>query len=287
MQRQCPDVHTWVREQKCRMGANGRAVGLRFNTQAAPWVQDTWIHEVRAYHENMFGVDGALLSLMVQPVRQLRTNAELFSAVVHGLGVRKVSMWSLGRMEWLAFELVAQALQVLRDRANNEEDEFWRAIETHLSRGRTDINLSIAFAPHKMQLVGEELEASAAGAGERADVILLAWPKGAEEPTALGWAYHTTNVPRGTASMRPGQQYPESRILWRQCVSLPNLMTQAATAVAGEAELASPEDPRTLPDAATWLGAFSTTTDEDEQMSDASVDFSDQLSDTSVDYGES
>ena len=59
-----------------------------------------------------------------------------------------------------------------------------------------------------------------------------------------------------------------------------------ATAVAGKAELASPEDPRTLPGAAPWLGAFSTTTDEDEQMSDASVDFSDQLSDTSVNYGE-
>ena len=56
------------------------------------------------------------------------------------------------------------------------------AIEAHMRR---HIDLSVAVAPHHMHLVGNELEATAPGAGGRADVILLTWPMGAEEPTAL------------------------------------------------------------------------------------------------------
>ena len=57
-------------------------------------------------------------------------------------------------------------------------------------------------------------------------------PMHAGDPTALGSAYHTTNVYPGTASQRAGQSYPESRILWRPCVSLPGLMEQAANNLA-------------------------------------------------------
>ena len=123
-----------------------------------------------------------------------------------------------------------------------------------------------------MRLVGEELETSAPGAGERADVLLLAsGPKGDSDPKVLGIAYHTTNVPYGTASMRRGQPYPESRILWRQYILLPGLMEEAATAVAVRAGFKSPGPPTTLPDAEEWKTALSATPRQDDQMSDATV----------------
>ena len=97
---------------------------------------------------------------------------------------------------------------------------------------RAAISISIAFASHKMRKVGDDLETAAAGAGERADVLLLAQPSTTDTPSVLGLAYHTTNVPSGTASMNPGQVYPESRILWRYNVPMPDLMQVAATSLA-------------------------------------------------------
>ena len=100
--------------------------------------------------------------------------------------------------------------------------------------------ISIAFPPHKMRKVGDDLETDAAGAGERADVLLLAWPYDTNVASVLGSAYHTTNVPTGTASMNPGQVYPESRILWRYNAPLPDLMKVAASSLACRLGLPSP-----------------------------------------------
>ena len=155
-------------------------------------------------------------------------------------------------MEWLALELVAEARQVLLHRKNNIDDGLWRVLEEELKEPRSDVDLSIAFAPHKMRLSGDELEASAPGAGERSDVLLLAWPTHAKEPSVLGWAYHTTNVFTGTASMRDGQAYPESRVLWRQCAPLPDLMMLAASSLAQRLELPRPASVGSLLDATLW-----------------------------------
>ena len=94
-----------------------------------------------------------------------------------------------------------------------------------------------------MRKLGDELEASAAGSGERADVLLLASPASNNEHTVLGWAYHTTNVPTGTASMTDGQAYPETRILWRQCVPFKGLMRTAARLLAERLQLPAPDPP--------------------------------------------
>ena len=93
---------------------------------------------------------------------------------------------------------------------------------------------------HKMRLSGDELESSAAGAGGRADVLLLAWPKHAERPSVLGLVYHTTNVLHGTASLRRDQLYCETRLLWRQFEVLPELMTLAAQAIVERLALPRP-----------------------------------------------
>ena len=168
------DVHTWVREVRCHVSEKRSLVGLRMHSRAAEWLERELMPQVRDWHAHTFGMDGTLLSLMTEPIGN--SSAQLFSAVVYGIGCPRVSMWSLGRMEWLAVELVAEARQVLLGRMGNEDDALWSVLEQKFQRPRSVVDLSIAFAPHKMRMLGDELEASAPGAGEQADVLLLAWP---------------------------------------------------------------------------------------------------------------
>ena len=245
-----PNVHRWVREVRCHKSAERSLVGLRMHPDATKWLERVIMPEIREWHARTFGLDGTLLSLMTEP--NVNKNAQLFSAVVYGIGRRSVSMWSLGRMEWLALELVTEARQVLLDRMGNENDALWSVLEKTLEKPRLDIDLSIAFAPHKMRLSSDKLEASAPGAGQRADVLLLAWPMDVAEPSVLGWAYHTTNVPTGTASKRREQAYPERRVLWRHCVPLPDLMKLAACRLAKRLRLPSPASVDSLLDAEVW-----------------------------------
>ena len=155
-------------------------------------------------------------------------------------------------MEWLALELVMEARHVLLERWGNDDCALWSMLDDQFKCSRRDLHLSFAFAPHKMRLTGGELEAAAPGAGERADVLLLAWPTDAVEPSVLGWAYHTTNVPPGTASNRRGQAYPESRVLWRHCLPLPHLVELAACSLAERLEMPYPASVDSLVDAAAW-----------------------------------
>ena len=245
-----PDVHTWVQDVRCRTSQGRSVVGLRMHRVAAQWFEEFLMPEVCQWHARRFGMDGSLLSLMTEPIGN--GSAQLFSAVVYGISYARVSMYGLGRMEWLALELVTEARQVLLARMSNASDALWRVIEQKLQRCRSDMELSIAFAPHKPRKLGNGFEASAAGTGERADVLLLAWPSDAEDASVLGWAYHTTNIPSGTATMRPGQAYPESRILWRQCTPLPDLMKLAAYSLAKRLNLPCSGSADDLLDEAVW-----------------------------------
>ena len=152
--------------------------------------------------------------------------ARLFSAVVHCDDThRGGNMWRLGRMEWLAYELVMQARSRLLLRQRHPDDALWTALEKKLGVSRADISLVVAIAPHKMRLTGDELESSAAGSHERSDFWLLARKLKTSEPfTALNMAYHATHMFPGTASLDEAQRYPERRILWRAYVPLPGLM---------------------------------------------------------------
>ena len=67
--------------------------------------------QVSQWHRRNFGRDGSLLSLMTEPIGS--DNTQLFSAVVRGIGCKHVTMFALGRMEWLAMQLVDEARQVL------------------------------------------------------------------------------------------------------------------------------------------------------------------------------
>ena len=244
------NVHEWLREVKCHVDEQKLIMALRMSPGAAQWFYRVFMFEVQDWHAHMFGMDGTLFSLMCEPI--VNGGAQLLSAVVHGIGRSPVSMWTLGRMEWLALELVTEARQVLWDRMGNTDDALWKAIDEKLKRPREKVELSIGFAPHKMRLSGDELEASAPGAGERADVLLLAWPDDSELPSVLASAYHTTNVPPGTASKSRGQAYPETRILWRQNVPLPELLRLAACSLTERLGLPHPAPVAGLLDMAVW-----------------------------------
>ena len=158
-------------------------------------------------------------------------------------------------MEWLAFQLVVEARCVLLKQKSKTDDTLWENIEKKCRTCRAEIDIGIAIAPHKMRLTGDVLESSAPGAGERSDVWLLAYPRHASGPTALGSAYHTTNVYAGTASHREEQSYPESRILWRDYVSLPKLMDQAAHSLALVFDLPSPDSVEEVLESEAWQEA--------------------------------
>ena len=202
-------------------------------------------------------MDDALLSF-VNPVNN--ESDQLVSAVVYGLSSERRGLWALGRMEWLAFELVIEARQVLLDRIDNEDCTLWTLLDDKFKCPRASIDLSVAFAPHKMRLTGEELETAAPGGNGRADVLLLAWPTDAAVPTVLGWVYHTTNVSPGTASHRPQQAYPESRLLWRHVLPLQILVALAADSLIIRLNLAWPEDRDTLNDPETWRRSITSDT---------------------------
>ena len=105
--------------------------------------------------------------------------------------------------------------QVMQTRNNSPRDRHWRVFDERLKvSSRDNVHYSIAVAPHKMRLTGDELEASTPEDGERADVLLLAWPGMEPNPWVLGFAYHTTTVVAGPASNSKTQASPESRIHW-------------------------------------------------------------------------
>ena len=101
------NVHTWVRDVKSHVSEQRSMVGLRMFSRAAEWFEREFMPEIRDWHAHTFGMDGTLLSLMCEPI--VNGGAQLLSAVVYGIGRSPVSMWTLGRMEWLALELVTEA----------------------------------------------------------------------------------------------------------------------------------------------------------------------------------
>ena len=167
-------------------------------------------------------------------------------------------MYSLGRMEWLALELVTEARQTLLTRKSLASDQLWEVIERKLQCCRFDTELSIAFASHNNRKESDSFDISAACTGERADVLLLAKRSDEEVASVLGWAFHATTFPVGTASMCPGQSYPEHRILWRQCIPLHDLMRVAACSLAERLDLARPVSVQGVLDEEVWhSGALS------------------------------
>eukprot|EP00969_Alexandrium_andersonii_P249444 11024058-Alexandrium_andersonii.AAC.1 len=79
-----------------------------------------------------------------------------------------------------------------------------------------------------MAFVGDTMESTAPGPNDRTDVHLAVLPGTSRAGVALGHVYRATNVTPNTWSQAPGQEYPETRILWREHLHLPGLAAAAA-----------------------------------------------------------
>ena len=219
------------------MGAKRKISALRIQDSAMEWLFTEFLPAVRAWHDRNFGNDGTLVSLLARPISK-QTHTEVFSAVVHGR--------HLGRMEWLSFDLVYEAVNVLESHREHT-CKYWETLEQKFDlSSRSDLFLRMGIAPHKMRLTGEDLEASAPGAGKRADFLLLAYKRGEKDPYVLGFAYHTTNVVPETSSGNTNQAYLETRVLWYMHVPLPGLMEEAATSLAESLGLPEPRQKQRL-----------------------------------------
>ena len=225
-------IHDWFEETRCKVSPKRSISALKVIDSAMRPILEDFIPAVRAWHDDVFGEDGTLVSLLTCPI-STDPNTEVFSAVIHGN--------HLGRMEWLSFDLVAEACKVLEQDRDNLECTYWKSLATKFNlSNRTSLSFKIGIAPHKMRLTGDELEASAPGAGKRADFLLLAYKDDEQHPYVLGYAYHTTNVVPGTSSGNSEQAYPEHRVLWHMHVPLRGLMEKAATALATTLQLPTP-----------------------------------------------
>ena len=121
------------------------------------------------------------------------------------------------------------AKHLLENSDSPDLEELWHTLELELHCRRHHIQFDIMWSPHKLEFNGENMESTAAGSNNRSDVMLLARPRGAARATIIALVYHTTNVAENTASMRSGQAYPETRLLWRDRIDtgeLPNLAMQ-------------------------------------------------------------
>ena len=74
--KQDPNVHRRVDEVRCRVSEKRSLVGLRIHSKAAEWFQLKFMPQICEWHEEKFGLDGTLLSLMTEPIEN--GSAQLF-----------------------------------------------------------------------------------------------------------------------------------------------------------------------------------------------------------------
>ena len=183
-------------------------------------MEDEWLLMARQILATKAAFDGYLVSfLSTTPIRETATSL-LFSVLVTGLDKSPTPMWALGRIEWLALEMMYEIKHCISQEDNTSH--IWRAISDLTRCQPADMMLDIMWSPHKMRMVGDALESSKPGSNGRADFYLLALSPSHEKPTVIARVYHTTNVVRHTASDKSSQRYPESRLLLQWDVSINN-----------------------------------------------------------------
>ena len=187
-------------------------VGFRFRTWTATWLYYDFLPGLHAVLEQFRGVPGYLVSFLPTPVSQ-GNGTYIFSAALFGFESPRATMWTLGRMELLALQLVNEVRTTLDTRKDDEDNATRKLIENYMGALKTDVSLDIMIAPHKMLVTNDALESSAPGSGGRSDVFLIAWERKLAKGTCLMQCYHTTNSVPNTATRKRDQVYPETRLL--------------------------------------------------------------------------
>jgi len=128
--------------------------------------------------------------------------------LIHGLGNPSWNEWAMQRAEWLALEVIILVKQLLEQNP--------RLVDAAMGANGQDVQLYIAWAPHKMQFDGFDMSSSAPGSNHRADFMLARYVGRPTKLIRICKVYHTTNVPKETTSGDAGIVNPESRLL-AQC----------------------------------------------------------------------
>ena len=117
-----------------------------------------------------------------------------------------------------ALEVIIRVKQLLELGSGSLADEDKKLVDESLAANGQDVQLHIAWAPHKMQFDGFDMSSSAPGSNDRADFMLAGYVEQLSKFVRICKVYHTTNVPKETTSGDAGIVVPESRLL-AQCES--------------------------------------------------------------------
>jgi hypothetical protein len=226
------DCAAWTEEITAQsLGENGVThivLGMQVAKPWKNWFSSTFMPQVHSIQNKYRHLDGNVINIISTGLRS--SSAFLFSVLVSGIGGTgedRTSMWAMGRLEWLALELMFDAKHLLDSTPDDPEIRgLWDILERTIGCNRPNIEVDIIWTPHKLEFNGEDMESTAAGANDRADILLVARQRETIRFSIIAVVYHTTNVSENTASMRSGQAYPETRLLWRDRMdtgNLPNL----------------------------------------------------------------
>ena len=238
MMTQTLDVRTCVQQVRCRLRGRRGMTGKRFLHAAVLWLESDFLPSIHLWQASMFRVDGTVISFLSE--RSSTKSVQVFSAVVLGLNGSRTNKLAHGRIECLVLEVVLSTRRELYERAADVNNHTWMALETMLDCSRQEISLSVAIAPRKTRVASDEPEAAGGHASDRANIMLLAWGNGDTPPTVLGWAYHATDGPQSTTSMRGGQVYGTGHILWNHNFPLHDITNSAAITLAHKLRVAAP-----------------------------------------------
>lgn len=173
---------------------------------------------------------GRLCSFITRPLHT-DNGVAIYSSTVTGLGSSKYYERSMGRVEWLVFELLNLVLRFLQQDFSEDSswETCWDAIQAYMRVHWSRITLGVIIAPHKFTFSDGAFRPNAAGANGRSDFYLVAWDRHKSVGKVLCSAYHTTHAAKHTWLPSSNVPNPEARILFRYQCSLESAVHWAAT----------------------------------------------------------
>ena len=130
--------------------------GLHVTEEHQRWFYSDFLRRVDSIHEQYRQEEGYLYNIIARPVSRTEDVA-VFTAAVEGLGSQHWSEYGMGRMEWLALEVVTNARKILEESRDGVHATEWCALEDLLRCKRDCITLDILWAPHKIGFDGQDM----------------------------------------------------------------------------------------------------------------------------------
>ena len=123
-------------------------------------------------------------------------------------------------MEWLAYESMVDLKQTLK----GKNLSLWSQFPQMQIRAGDRVQIDIGLGFHKLVYDGLKMQSKVAGANDRADFCLVCRKANSESGQTLCTVYHTTHFAANTHSTRSHAIIFESRLLFRGCLILCDIM---------------------------------------------------------------